>query len=98
MRAALLLVVLALAGCCTTKPAVTVEIPVKVGCLGDRPTKPVAQFGIGTYPVKPDGKDDDKKAAQIALADASAWEGYATKLEVMSAGCDPAPKAGLGHQ
>lgn len=85
-RALILLVMLALAGCATAPPPKPqiVEIPVAVGCLGDKPARPQAAFGIGEYP-------GDKVAAQKALAEASAWEGYATKLEATMAGCDQKP-------
>jgi hypothetical protein len=77
---------LALAACNTVpkKEVVEVKVPVAVGCLGDKPKRPASKFGEGTYP-------GDKVAAQAALADASAWEKYATGLEVTMAGCDPKP-------
>ncbi|WP_305821408.1 hypothetical protein [Massilia brevitalea] len=37
-------------------------------------------FGAGAYP-------GDKAAAQAALIDGAAWEGYALQLEVIIAGC-----------
>jgi hypothetical protein len=76
MRA--LILCLLLTGC-ATKPE-TVQIPVTVGCVGEVPARPVNTFGAGPYP-------GDKAAAQAALIDSSAWEGYATKLEVIIAGC-----------
>lgn len=83
---------LALAGCATAPPkAQIVEVPVAIGCLGPKPSRPTPKFGVGDYPKTPDGKDDDKKAAQTALAEASGWEGYATGLEVSMAGCTPKP-------
>lgn len=80
----MLCALLVLAGCGTApvpKPQI-VEIPVAVGCLGARPARPQPAFGVGEYP-------GDKVAAQKALAEASAWEGYATKLEATMAGCNP---------
>lgn len=58
-----------------------VKVPVPVGCLGDAPARPVNTFNVGAYP-------GEKAAAQAALVDAAAWEGYAIKLEVAQAGCD----------
>lgn len=78
MRALVLTLALALAGC-ATRPA-TVSVPVVVGCVGQLPARPVNTFGAGAYP-------GDKAAAQAALIDSAAWEGYATKLEVVIAGC-----------
>lgn len=73
-----LILCLLLAGCATRPP--TVSVPVMVGCVGAVPARPVNTFGAGAYP-------GDKAAAQAALIDAAAWEGYATKLEVVIAGC-----------
>jgi hypothetical protein len=86
----LLLVVLAagLAGCGALprcEPQI-VKIPVPVGCLGDVPARPVSIFNVGVYP-------GEKAAAQAALVDAAAWEGYAIALEVAQAGCDKKPVA-----
>jgi hypothetical protein len=58
-----------------------VKIPVPVGCLGSVPVRPVNTFNVGVYP-------GEKAAAQAALVDAAAWEGYAIALEVAQAGCD----------
>jgi hypothetical protein len=58
-----------------------VKVPVPVGCLGDAPVRPVNTFNVGAYP-------GEKAAAQAALVDAAAWEGYAIGLEVAQAGCD----------
>lgn len=90
MKSILLLIgMLALAGCATAPPKPQiVEIPVAVGCLGDKPARPQPAFGVGAYP-------GDKVAAQKALAEASAWEGYATKLEAAMAGCNPKEPASL---
>ena len=73
---------LLLAGC-TTAPPITVKIPVSVGCLGVLPVRPIPTFGVGQYL-------GEKAAAQAALADASAWELYAIRLEAAMAGCGPA--------
>ena len=78
MRALTLILVLVLAGCATRPDAV--PVPVAVGCVGELPARPVNSFGAGAYP-------GDKAAAQAALIDSAAWEGYATKLEVVIAGC-----------
>ncbi|MBD8531590.1 MULTISPECIES: hypothetical protein [unclassified Massilia] len=78
-RCACALVVAVLAGC-TSSPLPKISVPVAVGCVGAVPARPVSTFGAGTYP-------GDKAAAQAALIDAAAWEGYATKLEVVIAGC-----------
>lgn len=83
MRAMILC--LLLAGCATEPQKVSV--PVTVGCVGQVPARPVNTFGAGAYP-------GDKVAAQAALIDSAAWEGYATKLEVVIAGC-PSRAAGL---
>lgn len=80
MKTVLLLIACALAGCHTAPKVTTVDIPVAVGCLGPKPERPVAKFGVGNYP-------GDKAAAQAALAEASAWEGYSVGLEVAMAGC-----------
>ncbi|KQQ86895.1 hypothetical protein [Massilia sp. Leaf139] len=72
------LALLLLAGC-ATEP-LRVPVPVAVGCVGPLPARPANTFGAGVYP-------GDKAAAQAALIDAAAWEGYATKLEVELAGC-----------
>jgi hypothetical protein len=67
-----------LAGC-ATKP-VTVKVPVSVPCVGAVPDRPGSTFGAGKWP-------GDKAAAQATLIDAALWQGYATKLEVVVAGC-----------
>lgn len=85
MRAVLLLIAaLAMAGCATTPRTLTASVPVAVGCLGPKPARPESSFGIGPYP-------GDKEAAQTALKDSAAWEGYATGLEAAMAGCSPKP-------
>jgi hypothetical protein len=66
-----------LAGC-ATKP--TAMVPVSVPCVGAVPDRPGSAFGAGKWP-------GDKAAAQAALIDAALWQGYATKLEVVVAGC-----------
>lgn len=76
MRA--LILCLLLAGC-VTEPQ-KVPVPVVAGCVGQLPARPVSTFGAGAYP-------GDKAAAQAALIDGAAWEGYALKLEVIIAGC-----------
>ena len=76
MRA--LVLCLALAGCAGSPEKV--PVPVTIGCVGDVPARPVSTFGAGAYP-------GDKAAAQAALIDSAAWEGYATKLEVVISGC-----------
>lgn len=76
MRA--LILCLLLAGCAAQPQKVSV--PVAVGCVGALPARPLSTFGAGAYP-------GDKAAAQAALIDSAAWEGYATKLEVIIAGC-----------
>lgn len=75
----ILILSLLLTGCASTAPQ-TVNIPVMVGCVGAIPARPANTFGSGAYP-------GDKAAAQAALIDSAAWEGYATKLEVVIAGC-----------
>ena len=82
-RSTCALVVLVLAGCATEPQKVS--IPVVVGCVGLLPARPVNTFGAGAYP-------GDKAAAQAALIDSAAWEGYATKLEVVIAGCQKSAK------
>jgi hypothetical protein len=72
--------VLLLTSCASAPKPATVNIPVTVPCVGDLPTRPVNTFGTGAYP-------GDKAAAQAALVDSAAWEGYATKLDVIVAGC-----------
>jgi len=74
---------LLLAGC-ATRPT-PAPVPVAVGCVGTLPARPVNSFGAGAYP-------GDKAAAQVALIDSAAWEGYALKLEVIIAGCPRAAK------
>jgi hypothetical protein len=76
MRA--LFLCLLLAGC-AAKPQ-RVPVPVAVGCVGEVPARPASTFGAGAYP-------GEKAAAQAALIDGAAWEGYAMKLEVIIAGC-----------
>lgn len=76
MRA--LIVCLLLAGC-GTEPQ-KIPMPVAVGCVGAVPARPVNTFGAGAYP-------GDKAAAQSALIDSAAWEGYALQLEVIIVGC-----------
>lgn len=71
--------ILLLAGC-ATKPPIEVKIPVTVPCVGELPARPGSTFGAGKWP-------GDKAAAQAALIDAALWQGYATKLEVVVAGC-----------
>ena len=74
-----LLVILLLSGCASTKPT-TALVPVSVSCVGAVPERPGTTFGAGKWP-------GDKAAAQAALIDAALWQGYATKLEVVVAGC-----------
>lgn len=71
---------------CGTVPERTIEVkvPVKVGCLGAKPKRPMERFGEGPYP-------GDKVAAQLAMADSLAFQAYSTGLEVAMAGCDPKP-------
>lgn len=89
MRTILLAVMaLALAGCGTAPKVVEVKVPVAVGCLGPKPARPAPKFGKGPYP-------GDKAAAQVALGDYAALDGYATGLEVSMAGCDPKPAVRL---
>jgi len=73
-----LILCLLLAGCAAERQKV--PLPVAVGCVGKVPVRPVNTFGAGAYP-------GDKAAAQAALIDGAAWEGYALKLEVVIAGC-----------
>lgn len=73
---ACLLLCASLAGCA----AAPGTVPVSVACVGSLPARPVNTFGSGGYP-------GDKAAAQAALVDATAWEAYATRLEVIIAGC-----------
>jgi hypothetical protein len=87
------MVALILAGCGTVpkfEPEI-VKVPVAVGCLGDTPRRPVNTFNVGPYP-------GEKAAAQAALVDAAAWEGYATGLEAAMAGCDRKASSGLGQK
>lgn len=86
MRAALVALAALLTGCgampqCEQQ---VVKVPVSVGCLGATPARPVNTFNVGAYP-------GEKAAAQAALIDAAAWEGYAIGLEAAQAGCDTAP-------
>lgn len=75
--------VVLLTGCASAPPVPPpVDVPVAVGCLGDVPARPVSRYGKGEWP-------GDKAAAQAALADANAWEQYATGLEAAQAGCSP---------
>ena len=92
MKACILILALALAGCATAPKPVKVDIAVPVGCLGDTPARPVNSFGAGEYP-------GDKAAAQAALKDSAAWEGYATGLEAAMAGCEKrvAPRNPTGN-
>lgn len=76
MRA--LILCLMLAGCASEPQKI--PMPVAVGCVGKEPARPVSTFGTGAYP-------GDKAAAQAALIDGAAWEGYALQLEVIIAGC-----------
>jgi len=73
-----LILCLLLAGCATEPQKL--PVPVVAGCVGAVPSRPVSTFGAGAYP-------GDKAAAQVALIDSPAREGYATKLEVIIAGC-----------
>jgi len=73
-----LILCLLLAGCAAEPQKI--PVPVAVGCVDKEPVRPVNTFGAGAYP-------GDKAAAQAALIDSAAWEGYALKLEVIIAGC-----------
>jgi hypothetical protein len=79
------LLALLLTGCATAPKPDTVEVPVAVPCVGIVPARPANTFGAGAYP-------GDKAAAQAALIDSAAWEGYALKLEVIIAGCPAKPQ------
>jgi hypothetical protein len=84
IRAALAGVLVVLLAGCGGMPRCApqvVKVPVPVGCLGTAPIRPVNTFNVGAYP-------GEKAAAQAALVDAAAWEGYAIGLEVAQAGCD----------
>lgn len=71
----------AIAGCSAIPPKpVEVQVPVSVSCVTKVPERPVPTFGVGDWP-------GNKEAAQAALVDASAWESYATELEVVISGC-----------
>ena len=84
-RVMMLELVLLLTGCASAPPAPqVVDVPVAVGCLGGVPVRPVSRYGVGDWP-------GDKAAAQAALADANAWEEYATGLEGAMAGCSRRP-------
>lgn len=92
IRVVVVALVIALTGCgvmprCEPQPPV--KVPVAVGCLGETPKRPANTFNVGAYP-------GEKAAAQAALVDAAAWEGYAIGLEVAQAGCDKKPTAS-GH-
>lgn len=80
--------VLMLTGCGAAplkcQPPQEVKVPVSVGCLGDAPVRPVSAYKVGEYP-------GGAPAAQAALLDAAAWEGYAVRLEAAQAGCDKKP-------
>lgn len=89
-RRACSLVVLALTGCATGPIPQSVSVPVAVGCVGALPARPANTFGAGSYP-------GDKAAAQAALIDSAAWEGYATKLEVVIAGCPRSERTPAGY-
>ncbi len=83
MRSLMIFAALILAGCgtapkCESPPVV--EAPVAIPCVGEVPARPVATFNVGSYP-------GEKAAAQAALVDAAAWEGYAVSLEAVVAGC-----------
>lgn len=72
-----------LVGCATTQSTCVpekIQMPVTVPCVKDAPLRPASTFGTGNWP-------GDKAAAQAALADATAWEAYAMKLEVVLEGC-----------
>lgn len=60
------------------------NVPAQAGCLGAALARPVNSFNVGAYP-------GENAAAQAALVDAAAWEGYAIGLEVAQAGCDRKP-------
>jgi len=84
IRAALVVALVALLAGCGAMPRCepqVVKVPVSAGCLGAAPTRPVNTFNVGAYP-------GEKAAAQAALVDAAAWEGYAIGLETAQAGCD----------
>ena len=87
MRA--LILCLLLAGC-ATRPT-PAPVPVAVGCVGAVPARPLNTFGAGAYP-------GDKAAAQAALIDGAAWEGYALQLEVIIAGCPTQARVGAKAQ
>lgn len=87
MRA--LILCLLLAGCASEPQKI--PMPVAVGCVGPVPSRPVNTFGAGAYP-------GDKAAAQAALIDSAAWEGYALQLEVIIAGCPAQAGAGVTAQ
>ena len=55
-----------------------------VGCVGAVPALSASTFDAGAY-------TGDKAAAQAALIDSAAWEGYALKLDVVIAGCRKQP-------
>lgn len=87
VRAALIATLaVALAGCGAMPQCepLVVKVPVPVGCLGAAPARPVNSFNVGACP-------DEKAAAQAALIDAAAWEGYAISLEMAQSGCDRKP-------
>jgi hypothetical protein len=67
-----------MAGCATLPP--TVSVSVTVGRVGAVPAHPGQHAWRRRVPRR-------KAAAQAALIETAAWEGYASRLEVVLAGC-----------
>lgn len=92
MRVVCILTVALVLGGCSSAPVARVpefvNVPVRVGCLGDFPERPVNTFNQGAWP-------GDAEAAKAALVDAAAWEAYALKLEVAQAGCEKKSSASM---
>lgn len=88
MRAILIAMALALAGCQTTPPpkpeVVTVHVKIKEPCISKAPDRPTYKTGQGAYP-------GDKVAASLLAEDFEKADQYATQWETAAIGCLVAP-------
>ena len=85
MKAAIFMILLALAGCSTVPPVVepkvqTVEVRVKEPCIESAPTRPAYRFGKGPKP-------SDKEQAKILASDFEAADRYARAWEAAASAC-----------
>lgn len=87
MKRLTLFVLLALLSACSVNPPkpVEVKVPVAVSCLGELPSKPVYEFGVGAIP-------SPARAVALLASDFELSLQYSVELEAAMSGCLLLPK------